>query len=256
MNIAVFDLETNGMAGASVVSASSIIFDAEGAILDVFNRFYLPAERQNPYATRVHGLTIDRLVMLRKHIQSTPYFVEDWPDLLDFWESRDVAGVVVHNLSFDAAFLPEVAQGAVYWWCSMKGLADWCAIPKRNSRGGRFKWPKLGEAADIVCNGPNALTPPNAAAFVEKTIGESLSRFSHVSLFDCFELYRIVSRVYLHRKNLIKFEPFVIPFYPPTARFSAASKIAFSMSSNTNKINKDLFVSDVLACDKKIRALL
>jgi len=262
MNIAVFDLETNGMAGTSVVSASSIIFNAEGAILDVFNRFYLPVEQLNPYATRIHGLTIDRLVTLRKHIQSTPYFAEDWPDLLDFWESRNVAGVVVHNLSFDAAFLPEIAQGAVRWWCSMKGLTSWCAIPKRGIRAGRqFKWPKLGEAADIVCNGPEALTPPNATTLVENAIRESMSHFSHVSLFDCFELYRIVSRIRLHRRDLIKFEPFVIPFYPPTARFNTVSKTIFTVDSGANesgranKANRDLFISDVLACDRKIRAM-
>jgi len=251
MNIAVFDLETNGMAGASVVSASSIIFDSEGAVLDVFNRFYLPTEHLNYHAVRVHGLSIDRLVALREHIQSTPYFAEDWPELLDFWERRSVAGVVAHNISFDAAFLPEVAQSAVHWWCSMKGLAGFCVIPKRGSM--QFKWPRLGEAADIVCNGPDALAPPDATAFIENAIasGKDLSHFSHVSLFDCFELYRIVSRICLHHRDLIKFEPFVIPFHPPKARLQPAAKNSFYTPAN-----KDPFVSDILAFDKILRALV
>ena len=247
MNVAVFDLETNGMAGSSAVSASSIVFDSKGAILDVFNRFYLPAERVNPYAVRVHGLTIDRLTALRKHIHSTPYFVEDWPDLLEFWEKWSVAGVVVHNLSFDAAFLPEIAQSAARWWCSMRGLTAYCAIPKRSGSNaeGPFKWPKLGEATDVICNGPNALLPPAVTALIENTVGEGTS---HISLFDCFELYRVISRISLHHEDLIKFEPFVAPFCPPSIRAPRMTDPSASF--------KDQFISDVLAYDRKVRSAI
>jgi len=249
VNVSVFDLETNGMAGSSVVSASSIVFDTSGFILDVFNRFYLPAEQTDPYAVRVHGLTLGRLAALREHINSTPYFIEDWPDLLEFWEKWDVVGVVVHNLSFDAAFLPEIAQSAVRWWCSMRGLTAYCAIPKRpgNSAKRSFKWPKLGEATDIVCNGPTALSPPDAAAFVENALGENFS-LPHISLFDCFELYRVVCRIALHHKDLMKFEPFVIPFRPPAMRAARRSAKAVSF--------EDLFVSDVLGYERKIRSVI
>ncbi|MCL2009877.1 MAG: 3'-5' exonuclease [Synergistaceae bacterium] len=248
MNVAVFDLETNGMAGASAVSASSIVFDTGGAILDVFNRFYLPSERIDPQAVRVHGLTLERLAALREHIPSTPYFAEDWPDLLDFWEKWSVGGVVVHNLSFDAAFLPEIAQSAVRWWCSMKGLTAYCAIPKRFGRA--FKWPRLGEAADVVCNGPNALSPPEAAASIENSVGEGFAQ-PHVSLFDCFELYRVVSRVYLHHRDLIKFEPFTVPFCPPSRQKAGAAYVAAESVSR-----EDPFISDVLAYEQKVRSVI
>jgi hypothetical protein len=35
MNFAVFDLETNGLKGSSVVSASSIVFDQSGFFLEI-----------------------------------------------------------------------------------------------------------------------------------------------------------------------------------------------------------------------------
>ena len=109
MNIAVFDLETNGMSGSSVLSASSIVFDEEGVVLDFFNRFYLPQERPDGYAARIHGLTVERLLTLRENSDAPLYFSEDWPDLIAFWDAWDVEGVVVHNLSFDVSFLPEIA---------------------------------------------------------------------------------------------------------------------------------------------------
>ena len=169
--------------------------------------------------------------------------------MLDFWEDSDVHGVVVHNLSFDAAFLPEVAQNAVRWWCSMKGLTTYCAIPKRSSlhAKGPFKWPRLGEAADIICNGPNALPPTGAAAFIEEAVGEGSSQ-SHVSLFDCFELYRVVNRILLHHKNLIKFEPFVIPFHPPSLRAPRIAKRRVSF--------EDPFITETLAYERKVRSVI
>jgi DNA polymerase III epsilon subunit-like protein len=246
MNIAVFDLETNGMAGASALSASSIVFDTAGNILDIFNRFYFPAERPNPYAERVHGLTLGRLAALREHITSTPYFLDDWPDLIEFWERRDVEGVVVHNLSFDAAFLPEIAQSTMLWWCSMRGLTEYCAIPKRRTihARGLFKWPKLGEAADVVCNGPRALTPPTVTESIENAIGEE---FPHVSLFDCFELYRVVCRIAAHHKDLLEFKRFATTFvHPPTPtrRRNIAPRV------------KDQFVTGVIAYERKLRGLI
>ena len=137
MNIAVFDVETNGMAGTSVLSASSIVFDGEGRLLGLFNRFYLPIEPPDERVARVHGLTPGRLLELRKKLEAPLHFLEDWPDLLSFWDDCDVTGVAVHNLAFDASFLPEVAQATRLWWCSMKGLSAYCAIPKRFGRSGR-----------------------------------------------------------------------------------------------------------------------
>ena len=226
MNIAVFDLETNGITGSSVLSASSLVFDHDGTLLGLFNRFYLPqAQDIDPYAARVHGLTLQRLLALREPLEASSYFLEDWPDLIEFWESWNVEGIVVHNLSFDASFLPEIAQSAFQWWCSMKGLTAYCKIPKRpgNFKGGEktFKWPRLAEASDIVCNGPESLIPPKNTKRIEECVGEGMA---HISLYDCFELYRIISRIATHRFDLLGFASSVVPFRPPKKHIRSAFK--------------------------------
>jgi DNA polymerase III epsilon subunit-like protein len=252
MNIAVFDVESNGMTGSSVLSASSIVFDGGGALLDVFNRFYLPQEPTNRYAVRIHGLTPGRILALREETAAffgaPRYFLEDWPDLIEFWESWNVAGVVVHNLPFDISFLPEIAQSALRWWCSMRGLTLYCAIPKRrgNVKIGekRYKWPKLSEAADIICNSPSALTPTAETERIEAEVGAG---FPHVSLFDCFELYRMVSRIAQHREDLLQFAPSAVAFRPPKMR---PVPITGEVSA------PDRFTANILRYERKLRSLL
>jgi hypothetical protein len=228
------------------------VFDGDGALLDIFNRFYLPQERPDRYAVRIHGLTPGRLLALRESAAASlgapRYFLEDWPDLIEFWESWDVTGVVVHNLPFDTSFLPEIAQSALRWWCSMRGLTLYCAIPKRQGNAGtggkRYKWPKLSEAADIVCNSPGALPPPAGTERVEAEVGEDLA---HVSLFDCFELYRMVSRIARHRGDLLQFAPSVVAFRPPKIRSAPIIEEAPS---------PDSFTANVLRYERKLRSLL
>jgi DNA polymerase III epsilon subunit-like protein len=249
MNVAVFDLETNGLMGSSVLSASSIVFDDEGVVLDVFNRFYLPLEPHDDYVTRIHGLTLGRLLALREHIEAPSHFTEDWPDLLNFWGALGVEGVVVHNLAFDTSFLPEVAQGAFLWWCSMKGLTAYCAIPKRG--GGAFKWPKLEEVMDVVCNGPNALAPSKATEDVENAIEDGVP---HVSLFDCFELYRVVSRIAKHHRNLLRFAPFATPFRPPQVR-AGRGGAPKKHERTAMEPSRDRFVMDTLAYERRLRSV-
>jgi hypothetical protein len=246
VNIAVFDLETNGLTGSSVLSASSIVFGGEGAILGLFNRFYLPAERPDRRAERIHGLTPGRILALREHIPAPSYFIEDWPELLRFWADWKVAGVAAHNLSFDISFLPGAAQGAFQWWCSMRGLTAYCALPKRpggGRSGAAAKWPRLEEAAAIVCGGPNSLPPPEETERAERVVGE---RVAHVSLFDCFELYRVVSRVAKHRMDLLRFAPFSAPFKFPHKKWNPPE--TFFPSS------RDSFTKSVLDCERRIRA--
>ncbi|MDR2175866.1 MAG: hypothetical protein LBO82_08015 [Synergistaceae bacterium] len=251
-NMAVFDVESNGMMGSSVLSASSIVFGGDGTLLDIFNRFYLPHERFDPYAVRVHGLTPGRILALRESSAASfgapRHFLEDWPDLIEFWEGWNVAGVVVHNLPFDTSFLPEIAQSALRWWCSMRGLTLYCAIPKPSGNiaagGKRYKWPKLSEAADIICNSPRALSPPAETERAEAEAGEGAA---HVSLFDCFELYRMVSRIARHRGDLLRFAPSVVVFRPPKTHAAPAAGTSPA---------PDRVTADILDYERRLRALL
>jgi hypothetical protein len=254
MNAAVFDLETNGLRGSSVLSASSIVFSDDGGVLDVFNRFYLPLEPHNRHVTRIHGLTLGRLLALREHTEAPCHFIEDWPDLLSFWDTLDVEGVVVHNLAFDTSFLPEIAQGAFRWWCSMKGLTAYCAIPKRGVSGA-LKWPKLGEVMNIVCHGPNALEPSKATEDAENAMEGGVP---HVSLFDCFELYRVVSRILKHQRDLLRFAPFVTPFHPPKISPQIHAHISEGLAYEKYEgmaPTRDRFVMDVLAYERRLRSV-
>ena len=243
MNLAVFDLETNGYPGTSVLSASSIAFDEAGRILGIFNRFYLPAEPFNPWLFRIHGLTPGRLLAIRARIPSPPAFIEDLPELVDFWTRWDVEGLVIHNARFDMAFLPEAVQSALPCWCSMKGLTELCALPARAGRGGgRFKWPRLGETVDILCDGPDALDPPEQAAQVERALTR---RMPHVSLADCLALYRVASRVLTRTPELIRFERLFIPFRPPPGPSVPIC----------GRAREDAFVRELLDLDQRLREL-
>jgi hypothetical protein len=262
MNIAVFDLETNGMMGSSVLSASSLVFDANGALLGLFNRFYLPREPHDFYTARIHGLTPARLTALRAAIPAPLHFLEDCPGLLNFWEDFDVAGVVVHNLTFDTSFLPEIAQRSFRWWCSMRGLTSYCAIPGRpgNARRGksRFKWPKLEEAVDILCNGPESLEPPDATARIERAMS---GLQSHISLCDCFDLYRVVVRVARHHPELLNFAGHVVSFCAPPGRNSIENSIEKTTGRVAVRDSQavpphDEFTVGILKCEQKLRSVI
>ncbi|MBQ9564106.1 MAG: 3'-5' exonuclease, partial [Synergistaceae bacterium] len=246
MNIAVFDLETNGYRGASVLSASSIVFDGAGRVLDLYNRFYLPVEPFDSRLVRIHGLTIPRLLALRKRQPLVPSaFIEDWPALVAFWREWDVGGLVIHNARFDMSFLPEAAQAVLPCWCSMRGLTDLCALPKRSGGrgGGAFKWPKLGEAVEILCDGPNALSPTEALARAECAVEDCQA---HVSLADCFALYRVAVRVLTHRPELVRFRKLRLGFQPPER------EAPFTVNARPRN---DAFTAGVLDLEERLREL-
>lgn len=239
MRIAVFDLETNGAPGASVLSASSIVFDEAGRIFDVFNRFYLPIEPFVPYLFNIHGLTPERLLALRDYFPSaSPYFIEDWPELMEFWERWEVEGIVIHNARFDMAFLPEIAQWGLRCWCSMRGLTAFCALPRQRGKG--YKFPKLREAVEVVCS---ALPPSEATERAEEALSTCQA---HVSLSDCFELYRVAARILRHRPNLVRFAPLNLGFSPPSG-----NPLPLSIGARP-----DDFTEGLVALDRRLRSQL
>ena len=186
---AVFDLETNGFRGASAVSASSIIFTAEGRIVDIFNRFYYPEEGPSSLTNNIHGLTLERIGRFRGEEPYPRHFLEDVQSLDAFWTSWNLRGIVVHNLSFDLSFLPHSLAKGRKWWCSMKGLTDFCRLPPGSRKHGEFKWPKLVEAVRIA---RERLEEPAPLSEIERVMGTPLC---HYGLSDCFELYGLVVRV-------------------------------------------------------------
>lgn len=208
---AVFDLETNGFHGASVLSASSIVFTDEGRIVDFFNRFYYPEERPDRRTEAVHGLSPERIGALRTEEKYPAHFLDDWTSLALFWEQWSPEGIAVHNLPFDTGFLPGTVVRRQRWWCSMRGLTDLCCLPGGNPAGGRWKLPRLREAVRTA----EALYPSSPTlAWTEGIVGPHLS---HYGLSDCFELYGLVLRVLGGSPTLVRFAPSAAPsrFRPP-----------------------------------------
>lgn len=237
MNLAVLDLETNGLMGTSVLSASSLVFTEEGRILDFFHRYYLPMEPPDPGALKVHGLTPERIRWLRYGNGHPAFFADDWESLALFWNDNDVDRVGVHNLSFDISFIPCEGIKDFNWWCSMVGLTEYCAL---QGKKGKSKWPRLAEARNIIFE---KMAPPLEVLENENEIGIQIC---HNSLSDCIDLYGILARV-------IKNRPEIIDFRPVNNRFIFKTSGTFYPSTET--CNPDLFVKNNLELTLKMAEL-
>lgn len=237
---AVFDLETNGLKGASALSASSIVFDGDGRILDFFNRFYYSEERPNPRTEAVHGLTPGRITHLRGDDRYPRYFLEDWRSLAAFWDRWSPGGIIVHNLTFDVAFLPPGALRGRKWWCSMKGLTEYCRIPAPSPGRGPWKWPRQEEASGVVRGN---IEPTRATKAYEEAVGLPLP---HFGLSDCFELYGIFSRVWNAMADRVVFGP------PPRRRLLPPVRQDYPHAV----VPKDLFVEERLSYSARVASVM
>lgn len=212
MNLAVLDLETNGFQGTSVLSVSAVVFDHAGRVLDAYDRYYFPEEEFSPGALGVNGLYPERIAFLRKAGRyRSELFLDEAEDFDGFLQDWGVENVVVHNVTFDTAFLPPEIVRYRKWWCSMRGMTRYVG-----SFGtfGRTKFPKLGE---LKLRLQAAMEPPEETRTLEEAVGETDLQ-AHTSLADCLDLYGIVMRVLANRPDLVRFQPLSIPFSPPGGR--------------------------------------
>lgn len=212
MNLAVLDLETNGFQGTSVLSVSAVVFSHEGRILDVYDRYYFPEEAFSPGALGVNGLYPERIAFLRKAGQyRSELFLDEAEDFDGFLQDWGVENVVVHNVTFDTAFLPPEIVRYRKWWCSMRGMTRYMGLYRAF---GREKFPRLGE---LKLRLREEMEPPAETRALEEAVGETDLQ-AHTSLADCLDLYGIVMRVLANRPELVRFAPLAIPFSPPGGR--------------------------------------
>jgi DNA polymerase-3 subunit epsilon len=138
--IIVFDTETNGFAGSSVLSISAIkVVDFE--VVEEYNRFYYPIEEFNPQAIAVNGLTYDVLSNMRKNATYPEYFVDDLMNFYKFIENA--THFIGHNISFDLQFIKPIQ--VFHTFCTMHANTNIIKIPYKNG----YKYPKLLEAANF-----------------------------------------------------------------------------------------------------------
>ena len=125
MKYIVFDTETNGFAGSSLLAISAIKAEFKNNTLikeDIFfNRYYYatPGEQENRFAIKVNGLTSENI---RKHRGDCDYPLYFNDDILDFYNfTKDCNGFIAHNLSFDRKFIPfELCSG----YCTLENTVS------------------------------------------------------------------------------------------------------------------------------------
>ena len=179
MNIIIFDVETNGFKGTSVLSFSAMkvnynIETKEFSKVAVLDRYYYrePHESVELSAIKVNGLTDTVIAEKREGHEYAKHFKDD-KDIEQFF--NDTLHYIAHNIKFDASFVPLPKN------CKMFDTmhtnvnivkAGW------NSYYQTYKWPKLSETA----------------AFYElKLDSEQL----HNSLYDvviCFKVFYSMSK--------------------------------------------------------------
>jgi len=147
--IVIFDVETNGMKGSSVLSISAIRLKIDSSLkkwekTGEYNRFYYrnQGENINYGAVNVNGLTDEVITEKRIDYDYPEYFEKDISSFEEF--CRGVDHFVAHNINFDESFIPFKLK---YKFDTMLENIDevksgW------NSRTNSYKWPKLIECAN------------------------------------------------------------------------------------------------------------
>lgn len=140
----IFDTETNGFKGSSVLSISAIRVDFNHANqtfskVAEYDRYYFrsPGEQANFHAIRVNGLS-DNVIDKKRSMANYPlHFSDDIPSFKEFCGTS--ALFVAHNIQFDQHFIPFKLPNT---FCTMRtntGIVN---------AGWTGKWPKLSEAAN------------------------------------------------------------------------------------------------------------
>lgn len=147
MNVIIFDTETNGLENCSVLSISAIKIDVDLKInsykeVERFDRFYFRNEGEeiNADAIAINSLSDEEILKRRtdSNAKYSKYFEKD-KEFVDF--CKDTNHFVAHNISFDRKFIPFDLKNQ---FCTKESNIDILKIP---GKFGKYKWPRLNEAA-------------------------------------------------------------------------------------------------------------
>lgn len=147
MKVIIFDTETNGLNDCSVLSISAIKIDVDLKInsykeIERFDRFYFRNEGEeiNADAIAINGLSDEEILKSRtdSNAKYSKYFEKD-KDFIEF--CKDTKHFVAHNISFDRKFIPFELE---HQFCTKESNVEILKIPGKN---GKYKWPRLNEAA-------------------------------------------------------------------------------------------------------------
>lgn len=148
--IIIFDVETNGMKGSSVLSISAIKLKINDSFekwekVDEYNRFYYrnPGESINYGAINVNGLTDEVIKEKRINIKYPENFNEDIGSFEKFCSGVD--HFVAHNIKFDESFIPFKLEKK--FDTMLENIDE--VKSSWNSKTNSYKWPKLIECANF-----------------------------------------------------------------------------------------------------------
>ncbi len=145
LNVAVVDLETNGLdTEDSVLSISLIAERIETPPLRIvetkrINRYYYPVERFRASAIAYNGLS-EREISNRRRYASYPRHFREDREMAEILSEFDC--LISHNASFDIGFLGDFYSGN--YFCTMRSNIR---RVRRQRRVGSFKYPSLTETA-------------------------------------------------------------------------------------------------------------
>lgn len=142
-SIIIFDLETNGLKGSSVLSISAVKanYRAETDSFDIvesYNRFYFrnKGEAVTPKALEINGLTDEIIKSKRNECNYPERFIEDIKAFQQFCEGSTL--YIAHNISFDSAFIPFMRNSP----------QTFCTMLNNTFINKNGKWPTLQATAN------------------------------------------------------------------------------------------------------------
>lgn len=148
VKIVIFDVESNGFKGSSVLSISAYKIEVDPTTKEVekigeFDRYYFPkpGEKENKGATDINKLTEENVKKHRGTRCMYPKYFHEDKGFEEFCTGVD--HFICHNVAFDSTFLDFPMKKT---FCTMKKNTN---VVKTgwNDYHQTYKWPKLEEAA-------------------------------------------------------------------------------------------------------------
>lgn len=172
----IFDFETNGFNGTSVLSLSAIkaqVLETGLQEIGRFNRFYYrtPGEAENLSALQINNLYTKNIDKFRENVDYPEHYVDDITSFIEFCGDTD--HFVAHNFSFDKDFV------------GFETLISFCTfLEAKKMNIGKNKLSDLARYYGIEVDDENL----------------------HSSMYDVEILYDILNNMYKEgNENLIKF---------------------------------------------------
>lgn len=189
-SIIIFDLETNGLKGSSVLSISAVKANYRAKtdsfdIVESYNRFYFrnKGEAVNQKALEINGLTDEIIKERRGEADYPEIFVDDQKAFKNFCKGSVL--YIAHNISFDSAFVPFIRSSA----------DTFCTMLNNTFINKTGKWPTLEATArhyNIPVE-PNSLHDGQYDVSLCFEIIKSMYKNRHQGLLDALKNRRVFS---------------------------------------------------------------